>query len=116
MIVAPGDGTVPPLLQVARSIPVVFTLATDPVGLGFASSLQRPGGNVTGITSLGHELSAKHLQLLKEAFPKVTHLDLLHESNQAGIAAQVKEVMDAGALNGVRVSPIDWNGVARPGL
>jgi putative ABC transport system substrate-binding protein len=57
-----------------KTIPIVFAAAADPVGDGFVSSLARPGGNVTGLTLLDPELNGKRLELLKEAFPKVTRV------------------------------------------
>jgi putative ABC transport system substrate-binding protein len=57
-----------------KTIPVVFTVAIDPVGDGQVSSLARPGGNLTGLSILAPELNGKRLELLKEAFPKVTRV------------------------------------------
>jgi putative ABC transport system substrate-binding protein len=55
-----------PLLQVTRTVPIVFTLTPDPVGAGFVDSLARPSGNATGFTNLEYGLSGKLLELLKE--------------------------------------------------
>jgi putative tryptophan/tyrosine transport system substrate-binding protein len=57
-----------------KTIPVVFTLATDPVQDGQVASLAKPGGNLTGFSILAPELNGKRLELLKEAFPKVTRV------------------------------------------
>ena len=56
--------------QATASIPIVFSVVSDPVGSGFAASLGRPGGNITGTTSVNRELAAKRLQILKEILPK----------------------------------------------
>ena len=57
------------------TIPIVMTNAGDPVGAGLVASLARPGGNVTGISSLSPELNSKRLEVLKDAVPKLAELD-----------------------------------------
>src|SRR5262249_21124514 len=59
------------------TIPIVFNLAIDPVEVGFVASLNRPGGNLTGITSLGAEVGPKRLQLLHEMVPTATTIGVL---------------------------------------
>jgi putative ABC transport system substrate-binding protein len=56
------------------TVPIVFTLAGDPVGSGLVASLARPGGNVTGLSNLGSDLGGKQLELLKAALPKVSRV------------------------------------------
>jgi putative ABC transport system substrate-binding protein len=63
--------------KATRTIPIVFPAAGDPVGDGLVSSLARPGGNVTGLTTLGEELSGKRLQLLKEVVPAAIRVAVL---------------------------------------
>jgi putative ABC transport system substrate-binding protein len=65
------------LLQQTRTIPIVFTIVTDPVGSGFVSSFSRPGGNVTGFTASDHALGGKWIQLLKEIAPHVNRVAML---------------------------------------
>jgi putative tryptophan/tyrosine transport system substrate-binding protein len=74
VILAHSSGAAAPLLQASRTVPVVFTLASDPVGAGFVNSLARPGGNVTGVTSFEYAMSGKWLELLKEIAPHVKKL------------------------------------------
>ena len=78
--------------QRTKTIPIVFAIASNPVGNGFAASLRRPGGNATGLTSLSSELSAKRLQLLKDAFPQVANVVLLFEPDNLGSVSQAKEI------------------------
>ena len=59
------------------SIPIVTLVVTEPVRLGLVASLARPGGNITGLTSVADELWAKQLQLLKEAVPRVSRVAVL---------------------------------------
>ena len=63
--------------KASATIPIVFGAATDPVGAGIVSSLARPGGNITGLSQMAPDLDGKRLELLKEAFPKVTRVAFL---------------------------------------
>ena len=74
VILATGNSTVVALLQVTRTVPIVFTVAGDPVGAGFVESLARPGGNVTGFMNFEYSVSGKWLELLKEIAPNVTRV------------------------------------------
>ena len=107
LLLATGDETVRLLAQRTRTIPIVFTAGQDPVGTGNAASLRRPGGNVTGMSSLARDLSAKRLQLLKEAFPMVAHVALLFEPDNVGSVSQVKEIERAAQSLRLRITPIE---------
>jgi len=63
--------------KASATIPIVFALASDPVGSGLVSSLARPGGNITGLSIMAPDLDGKRLELLKEAFPKVVRVAFL---------------------------------------
>src|SRR3954470_19105961 len=71
IILAHGDTAVGALLQVTRTVPIVFSVVADPVGAGFVNSLSRPGGNVTGFMNFEYSISGKWLELLKEIAPGV---------------------------------------------
>jgi putative ABC transport system substrate-binding protein len=79
VILAPGASTVRPLLQVTRTVPIVFAIVGDPVGAGFVDSLARPGGNVTGFMAFEYGLGGKWLELLKEIAPGVTRVAVLRD-------------------------------------
>lgn len=61
------------------TVPVVFTSVADPVAAGLVASLSRPGGNLTGLSNVSAELSAKHLEILKQAAPKIAQVAVLHD-------------------------------------
>lgn len=72
-------GLVPPMLKkVTTTIPVVITDTVDPVGLGIAETLARPGGNFTGQVFFGSEIAGKRVDLLKQAVPRLAHVGLLY--------------------------------------
>ena len=107
LLLTPSDGTVRLLAQKTKTIPIVFAIASDPVGNGLAASLRRPGGNSTGLTTLAAELSAKRLQLLKEAFPRVAHVGLLFEPDDVASASQAKEIAGAAPRLGMRITAVE---------
>ncbi len=91
--------------QATTTIPIVFGGVDDAVEQGFVASLARPGGNVTGATWLNTELSAKRLELLKEALPKVTRVAVLREA--VGGAASLRATEGAARSLGVRLQVIE---------
>jgi putative ABC transport system substrate-binding protein len=78
--------------KATTSIPIVFTSAPDPVGLGLVASLARPGGNITGLSSLNPELNTKRLEILKDAIPKLARVGLLWTAGGRGGDIQLKEL------------------------
>jgi putative tryptophan/tyrosine transport system substrate-binding protein len=81
-----------------KTIPIVMAGAgVDPVEAGFVESLARPGGNLTGITTLSRELGGKRLELLKEAVPKLARVAVLYDPASPGIVLDVKEVLPVAA-------------------
>src|SRR6266498_2130671 len=73
--------------QATRIIPIVFVAVADPVGNGLVESLARPGGNVTGLSNLSEELAGKRLEIIKEAFPKVTRAAILSGGTGSSLMA-----------------------------
>ena len=85
--------------EATNTIPIVMTSDTDPVGNGFVASLARPGGNITGLSTLGPEISGKQLELLKEIVPKLSRVTVLGSSTWPGTAQALREIeLAAGAL------------------
>jgi putative tryptophan/tyrosine transport system substrate-binding protein len=93
----------PPAARAAKeasiTIPIVMTQVGDPVGSGFVASLARPGGNITGLSSLAPELSGKRLELLKEIVPQLSRVAVFGTSTNPDNAQSLREVeLAAGAL------------------
>lgn len=74
IIVADGSGPASAAMKATKSIPIVMTSSTDPVGIGLVASLAQPGGNVTGLSSISGELGGKLLEILKEIMPRLTRV------------------------------------------
>ena len=103
LIVVTG-GRVPLTAKKATStIPIVMTSGGDPVGSGLVASLARPGGNVTGLTSLNQELISKRLEVLKDAVPKLGRVGLLRPST----SSQLKEIRRAALALKLNLEEID---------
>jgi putative tryptophan/tyrosine transport system substrate-binding protein len=85
VILANGGAVVAPLLQLTRSVPIVFVQVTDPVGGGFVDSLARPGRNATGFTVFDYGIGGKWIELLKQFAPRLTRVAVLRDPvNPAG--------------------------------
>ena len=86
VILATGDLTMPPLLQVTRTVPIVFPVVIDPVANGYVESLGRPGGNATGFMISEYSMAGKWLELLKEVTPGLTRAAVIRDAtNPSGI-------------------------------
>jgi putative tryptophan/tyrosine transport system substrate-binding protein len=101
----------PPATRAAKeatsTIPIVMTFDPDPVGSGFVASLARPGGNITGLSTLAPELSGKQLELLKEVVPRLSRVGVLGTSTQPGYAQVAKEIAIAAEALGVTLQILD---------
>lgn len=85
------------------TVPIVFTLVSDPVGSGLVTSLARPGGNATGVSNVVSNLSGKQLQLLKTAAPKVARVAVLHNPENPAARAAVDEAREAARALGMEL-------------
>ena len=97
--------------QATTTIPIVISGAGDPVGTGLVASLAHPGGNITGLGDWATELSAKRLQLLKEAVPKLSRVAVLWNSADGGMTLRFRRIQSAAPTLGVTVRPL---GVQEP--
>jgi putative ABC transport system substrate-binding protein len=84
VIVTGGPAATRPAKETTSKIPIVMAFDSDPVSLGFVASLARPGGNVTGLSSLAPEISGKQLDLLKDIVPKLSAVAVLGNSTETG--------------------------------
>jgi putative ABC transport system substrate-binding protein len=81
--------------RATTTIPILFVTAIDPVGTGLAASLARPGGNVTGLTTLSPELSAKRLELIKEVVPHLSRVGVLWNAANPANSLVLQQMSDA---------------------
>ncbi len=95
------------MLQVTRTIPIVFALVGDPVGAGYVESLAHPGGNATGFTNFEYSIGAKWLELLKEIAPRVTQVAVLRDPSVAAGPGQFAAVQSVATSLGVELRPVN---------
>ena len=107
VIITTGPTTTRPAKKATSTIPIVMAQDTDPVGNGFIASLARPGGNITGLSSLAPELSGKRLELLKETVPGLARVAVLWASTTPGSAQALKEMELAAGTLGVKLQSLD---------
>ena len=111
LILTGGDQSIRALRHATQTIPIVVALAGDLVGPGYVASLARPGGNITGLTTLTPESSGKRMELLKTAFPKVSRVAFLWDSTNAAHVPWRRETELAAQVLGVHLLPLE---VRRP--
>jgi len=97
LVTAGGTSAALAAKAATASIPIVFGIAADPVDVGLVASVNRPGGNVTGVTSLNIEVAPKRLELLHELLPSVTTMGLLVNPAVPALAAPVSRISQAAA-------------------
>jgi ABC-type uncharacterized transport system substrate-binding protein len=108
IVVAGGDSVIRAAMNATKTIPLVLMgQGSHPVEAGHVKSLARPGGNVTGITSLTLELGGKRLELLKEAVPKLARVAVLYDRDATGFAREVKEGLPVTA-RALRLTVQPW--------
>lgn len=95
LVVVDGSPSALAAKQALGSTPIIFVLAADPVHDGLVASLARPGGNLTGLTFLATDLSAKRLQLLKDAVPRMARVGVLFNPGVDFTAGMLREVREA---------------------
>jgi len=106
VVVTSSSASVRAVKKASATTPVVFAAVGDPVASGLVASLAKPGGNITGLTMLSQELSGKRLELLKEAFPKLTRVAALWSSEGTGLEV-MKAVQTAAQGLGVKLQSLE---------
>jgi putative tryptophan/tyrosine transport system substrate-binding protein len=107
VIVSGGASTTRLAREATATIPIVMSQDPDPVGSGFVASLARPGGNITGLSSLTADLSGKRLELLKEILPKFSRVAVFETSTNTGNAQQLREAALAAGELGIKLQHLD---------
>ena len=107
VIVTPNTPAALAAKSATTAIPIVFTLVTDPVESGLVASLSRPGGNVTGLSNIQSDLTAKRLQLLKETLPTVARVAILFNASNPGNARSARVALNAAPALRLNAVPFD---------
>ena len=110
LIVTVGPAVTRPVEEATNTIPIVMAFDSDPVGSGFVASLARPGGNITGLSSLSPELSGKRLELLKETVPKLLRVAVLGNPGNTATALNFKEAEVAARAYGLQILSLEVRG------
>jgi putative ABC transport system substrate-binding protein len=107
VIVGSGTPPVQALQKATRTIPIVMANVGDPVGAGIVASSARPGGNITGLSLLATELSAKRLEILKAALPGLARIAVLGNPTNVSVQLKVKETASAARLLGLQFQSLE---------
>ena len=107
IIISGGPTVTHAAKEATTTIPIVMVQDSDPVASGFVASLARPGGNITGLSTLAPELSGKRLEVLKETVPKLSRVAVLGDSTEPANAQSLKEIELAAKAFGVKLQYLD---------
>jgi len=107
VIVAGGSGDIRAAKEATSTIPIVMVIGGDVIGSGFVASLARPGGNLTGLSTLRPELMGKRLELLKEILPKLSRVAVFMSSSGVDYAQVLKELDVAAGAMGMKLQHMD---------
>jgi putative ABC transport system substrate-binding protein len=111
VIVTSGKQAIRAVKQATETLPIVMAIVSDPVGEGWAASLARPGGNLTGMSFENPELTAKRLELLKQAVPKARRIAVLFDST-VGRSTGLRELQAAAPSLGLTLQVLEVRGTA----
>ena len=111
VILSAGPTVTRPAQEATSTIPIVMAFDSDPVGSGFVASLARPGGNITGLSTLSPEITGKQLELLKEIVPTLSRVAVLGNSLTAGNAQVLRETETTAQALRVQLQYIDMPGL-----
>ena len=106
VIVAAGPAAIQVVRRATSTLPVVIAASGDPLSFGFVQSLSRPGGNITGLSSVGTDLSSKYLELLRVAVPNLSTAVVLVNPGHPGHADYLRNIQAAAHATGVKLLPV----------
>ena len=106
-IIVTGGGAVVAAKQATSTIPIVFAVANDPVGIGLVASLARPGGNVTGSSLQSVEVASKRVEILRELLPDLRRMAIIGNVDYDGTVREIGEVQAAAAKLGLNADVLE---------
>jgi putative ABC transport system substrate-binding protein len=106
-VIVTAGGAVPAVKQATSVIPIVFSVANNPVGSGYVASLARPGGNITGLSVQSTDLIGKRLELLREVTPGLRQLAIIGTSGNPSVVLEMSEVQSTARTLGIEVTNIE---------
>jgi putative ABC transport system substrate-binding protein len=106
-IIVTAGTAVPAAKRATSTIPIVFALASDPLGSGFVTNLARPGGNVTGLSTQSSDTASKRLEILREVIPSFRRLAVLGNADYAGSVQEMREVLAIAHALGLEVDRLE---------
>src|SRR5215831_11210830 len=107
IIIVGGTPATQAAKNATKTIPIVMSSVADPVGTGLVASLAHPGGNVTGLSNLYEDLGGKQLELLKEAFPKISRVAVLWDPVNVGNVLMLKDLKVAAGTLRITLQPLE---------
>jgi len=107
LIVASNTQSIDATRRATQTIPIVFPVTFDPVASGFVASLARPGGNLTGLTTLNQEVAGKRIELLKEVMPRLSRVAVVRNPTNSGSLFALKETESAAGHFGMRLQVLE---------
>lgn len=110
VLVAPIVAAILPAKQATKTIPIVMVAGVDPVATKLVDSLARPGGNLTGLSTLAQDLSGKRLELLKEVMPRLSKVAVLRDLDSRNSAIQFDEYQSSARALNLELQSLDVRG------
>jgi putative tryptophan/tyrosine transport system substrate-binding protein len=110
VFVSPNGPAILAAKQATKTIPIVMVVVLDPVATGMVDSLARPGGNITGVSTLNRELSGKRLELLKEAVTRISRVGVLWDVNAPGLKLGFKAYEGAARVLKIQLQSLEVRG------
>jgi ABC-type uncharacterized transport system substrate-binding protein len=107
VLLAANTQTIDVARRASKTIPIVFPVTFDPVASGFVASLARPGGNLTGLTTLNQEVAGKRVELLKAVLPRISRVAVLRNPTNSGSLFALKETETAANHLGIRLQILE---------